>query len=79
MMDWQMAFEKAAKLVVMLAVQKVVSSVELKDHRMVGKTVGDLVVQMDDMKADLRVALLAVDLEWMKAECLVDLKVNKMV
>jgi len=34
---------------------------------------------MDDMKADLRVALLAVDLEWMKAECLVDLKVNKMV
>jgi len=39
-----MAFEKAAKLVVMLAVQMVVSSVELKDQRMVGKTVGDLVV-----------------------------------
>jgi len=39
-----MAFEKAAKLVAMLAVQMVVSSVELKDHRMVGKTVGDLVV-----------------------------------
>lgn len=79
MMDWQMAFGKAEKLVVILAVQRVVPSVEWKDKQMVGKTVGNLVLQMDDMRADLRVAQQAVDLAWKKEECWVDQKVNKTV
>jgi hypothetical protein len=44
MTDWQTAFGEAEKLVVILAVQRVVPSVEWKDKRMVGKTVGNLVL-----------------------------------
>jgi len=44
MMDWQTAFGEAEKLVAILAVQRVVPSVEWKDKRMVGKTVGNLVL-----------------------------------
>lgn len=62
-----MAFEEAGKMVEMLAVKMVVPSVEWKDHQMVEKTVGNLVVQMECMRAELRVALQAVDLVWMKA------------